>query len=55
MLQHTKSLEISNIPSWKCPILEYFHKILLDVSEYAKTLIYMSVSTKGLICHGIFT
>ena len=36
-LKHTKSLETSDIPSWEMPDLRYFHKILLDVSKYAKT------------------
>ena len=38
MLKHTNLLETSYIPSWKCPILEYFHENLLDVSKYAKHL-----------------
>ena len=37
MLKHTKSLESSDIQVGKCPILDYFHEILLDVSKYAKT------------------
>ena len=37
MLKHTKSLEISDIPSWEVPpILEYFNEIKLDVSKYAQ-------------------
>ena len=27
MLKHTKSLNIRDIPSWKCPISEYFHEV----------------------------
>ena len=33
MLKHTKSLEISDIPSWEVTFLEYFHEIQLDVSK----------------------
>ena len=37
MLKHTKFLEIKVIfQVWKCPILEYFHEIQLDVSKYAQ-------------------
>ena len=36
MLKHTKSLEISDIPSWEVPILEYFHEIQLDVLKSAQ-------------------
>ena len=38
MLKHTNSLEASDIPIGKWPILEYFHEVQLDVSKYAKYL-----------------
>ena len=37
MLKHTKFLEKKVIfQVGKCPILEYFHEIQLDVSKYAQ-------------------
>ena len=38
LLKHTKSLKISNIPSWEVPHLGIFHEIQKMVSEYAKDL-----------------